>query len=112
MIAVLETLFFVALGMVLGSFSSFLSYRIPAGLPWIWNKEGEVSYKRSCCPHCHHPLGFFDLFPVLSWLYLKGRCRYCGQDISFLYPLVEISCAVLAVIVFFVYGWSLNTFFV
>ena len=44
---------------------------------------------RSMCPNCHHKLSGFDLIPILSWLLLRGKCRYCKQKISFQYPLVE-----------------------
>lgn len=45
---------------------------------------------RSMCVHCHHELAAKDLVPVLSWLWLRGRCRYCGKPISAQYPLVEL----------------------
>ncbi len=45
---------------------------------------------RSMCPHCDHELAAKDLVPVLSWLSLRGRCRYCGKPISRQYPAVEL----------------------
>ncbi len=45
------------------------------------------------CPHCHHQLAPRDLVPVLSWLWLRGRCRYCAKPISAQYPLVELLTA-------------------
>lgn len=48
---------------------------------------------RSMCPHCKHELGAKDLVPLFSWLFLKGKCRYCAAPISWQYPLVELATA-------------------
>ena len=53
------------------------------------NKSGSV-FGRSACPNCGHKLGVFDLFPVLSFVFLRGRCRYCKQKISPRYLFVEV----------------------
>lgn len=76
-------------GLVLGSFVNALVWRLHEGL--------SVSRGRSMCPHCKHALGAMDLVPVLSWLSLGGKCRYCGQPISIQYPLVELATAGLFV---------------
>lgn len=52
---------------------------------------------RSMCPHCKHTLQAVDLIPLLSWLMLRGKCRYCGKPIGWQYPLVEALTAVLFV---------------
>jgi len=52
---------------------------------------------RSICPNCQHRLAPLDLLPIVSWLALKGRCRYCKKPISWQYPLVELLTAVLFV---------------
>lgn len=52
-------------------------------------------FKRSACPHCRRTLAWYDLIPVVSWLMLKGTCRYCHKSISYLYPLIEITTAFL-----------------
>lgn len=57
-----------------------------------------ILHGRSMCVHCKHELGALDLIPVFSWLYLRGKCRYCHKLISWQYPLVEISTAVLFVV--------------
>lgn len=49
------------------------------------------------CPHCQHELAAKDLVPVISWLYLRGKCRYCDKSISWQYPAVELSTAALFV---------------
>jgi prepilin signal peptidase PulO-like enzyme (type II secretory pathway) len=63
---------------------------------------------RSMCPHCRHGLAARDLVPVLSWLSLKGKCRYCGKPVSWQYPLVETFTATLFVLsyVFWPYGFE------
>ncbi|HVX23942.1 MAG TPA: prepilin peptidase [Candidatus Saccharimonadales bacterium] len=59
--------------------------------------ELSVLHGRSMCPHCHHELAAKDLVPVLSWLWLRGKCRYCRQPISWQYPLVELATAAVFV---------------
>jgi prepilin signal peptidase PulO-like enzyme (type II secretory pathway) len=45
---------------------------------------------RSECPHCHHTLTFWDLFPLLSYLWNRGKCSHCGMAIPLFYPMAEI----------------------
>jgi leader peptidase (prepilin peptidase)/N-methyltransferase len=80
------------LGLILGSFLNALLYR--------YNTGRSALRGRSACMHCSHELGFFDLVPVLSYLWLRGRCRHCGCRISVQYPLVEATVAVLAVLIY------------
>lgn len=77
------------LGLVIGSFASVLITRLPKAQPWI--------NTRSACRHCHHTLVAADLVPLVSFALLQGKCRYCREDIGWLYPLVEISMASLFV---------------
>jgi prepilin signal peptidase PulO-like enzyme (type II secretory pathway) len=60
-------------------------------------KSLSITRGRSMCSHCHHVLASKDLVPVLSWLLLKGKCRYCGKPIPDS-PLVEVSTAILFVV--------------
>mgnify|MGYP000394787509 CR=1 FL=1 len=87
-----------AVGLIFGSFTNVLIARIPAG-------ESVVT-PPSHCPRCGHRLGVLDLVPVLSWLFLRGKCRYCGERISPLYPLVELLTAALFIGVFLRWGLS------
>ncbi len=57
-----------------------------------------ILHGRSMCPHCKHELSALDLLPVVSWLWLRGKCRYCGKRISVQYPLVELATAALFVV--------------
>ncbi len=61
-------------------------------------KELSILHGRSMCVHCRHTLAWYDLVPVLSWLSLGGKCRYCKKPIHFQYPLVELITAVLFVL--------------
>jgi len=69
------------LGLVIGSFINALEYRIT---------EKKTMAGRSFCPHCKHQLAWYDLFPLLSFAFLGGKCRYCKKKISWQYPLVEL----------------------
>ena len=90
------------LGLVIGSFLNVVIYRIPEGKSIIYPPN-------SFCPKCGHKLSSLDLIPVLSWIFLKGRCRYCGEPISIKYPLVELLTGTLFILVFSVYGISIKT---
>jgi leader peptidase (prepilin peptidase)/N-methyltransferase len=76
-----------ALGACFGSFLNCAAWRIAHGEPF-WKG-------RSHCPACGHTLGVPDLVPVFSWLFLRGRCRHCGERISPRYLLTELAFALL-----------------
>lgn len=76
-------------GLLFGSFAGALVYRIPRDIPFTRDADKKAS--RSACIKCGYILGFFDLIPVFSWLFLRGRCRSCGTKISCIYPIVEIT---------------------
>jgi leader peptidase (prepilin peptidase)/N-methyltransferase len=91
MIAVVYTIIYAlifAIGASIGSFLNVLVYRMPRGLDFV---KGF-----SFCPACEHRLMPIDLAPILSWLFLKGRCRYCGARISPRYLIVEAACGAAA----------------
>ncbi len=95
------------LGLCLGSFATALIYRIPKNIPWVMNtpSKGDVA-ARSKCTHCGKSLGVFDLVPVFSWLFLRGRCRHCTHPVSCFYPLTELLVAALVMLMFFAWGWG------
>lgn len=74
-------LFLFILGSVIGSFLNVCIYRIPMG--------EQIITGRSKCPHCGHIIKWYDNIPLLSYLILRARCRYCNERISFKYPVVE-----------------------
>lgn len=75
----------LVVGAVAGSVANALIWRLPRGLPW---RKG-----RSVCVRCGHELGWQDLLPILSFAWLRGKCRYCKQRISLRYFLVEVVLA-------------------
>lgn len=77
-------IFIFIIGLIFGSFLNALEYRIT---------EEKSMGGRSFCPNCKHQLNFLDLIPVVSWLMLFGKCRYCNKKISFQYPLLEVLTA-------------------
>jgi prepilin signal peptidase PulO-like enzyme (type II secretory pathway) len=105
-------LLLVLLGLCFGSFINALVWRLyQQSLPKRKHPKGinlSILNGRSVCPGCGHQLAAKDLIPVLSWLTLRGRCRYCQRSISWQYPLVEASTALLFVgsYVWWPFGWS------
>ncbi|MCL5438449.1 MAG: prepilin peptidase, partial [Patescibacteria group bacterium] len=102
MIEILIISFFL-IGISIGSFLNVLIDRIPRG--------ESIIKGRSYCESCRKRLGFFDLFPVISYILLKGKCRYCKSPISIYYPLVELVTGVLFVSIAFLV-FNENKYFV
>jgi len=94
-------LFLFLYGIVIGSFLNVCIYRIP--------KKESIVKVRSHCMNCGYELGARDLVPLFSWLFLRGRCRKCGQKISAQYPLIEGLNGVFYLIIFAVCGWSIES---
>ncbi len=76
-----------AFGLILGSFLNVVAWRLPSRM--------SLSLPASHCPSCETPIKPYDNIPVLSWLFLRGRCRSCSEHISARYPIVEAMTAVL-----------------
>jgi leader peptidase (prepilin peptidase) / N-methyltransferase len=108
-----------ALGLLVGSFLNVVILRLPVRLDAMWRREARevleleaaseplppgVVHESSHCPHCKHPLAAWDNVPVLSWLLLRGRCRYCKAPISAQYPLVELLTAILSGVTVWKFG--------
>ncbi|WP_223232385.1 A24 family peptidase [Marinomonas arctica] len=87
----------------LGSYAAAFAARWPVKNEYLWRKEAHlllslpfstnepetVRQRRSQCMSCHHLLAWQDLIPILSYVFLKGRCRYCKKNISYRYPIIE-----------------------
>jgi leader peptidase (prepilin peptidase)/N-methyltransferase len=84
------------LGLIVGSFLNAVIFRLAT--------NESFATGRSHCPHCHHVLSALDLIPVLSFFILGGKCRYCGGKISWQYPLVELTTAVIFALLASNYG--------
>lgn len=87
-------------GIVIGSFLNVCIYRLP--------KDESVVVVSSHCMSCHHKLKWYDLFPLFSWLFLRGKCRYCGAKISVQYPIVEAVNGILYVLIFAMKGFGVD----
>jgi leader peptidase (prepilin peptidase)/N-methyltransferase len=120
----------VILGLLVGSFLNVVIYRLPVMLKRQWKTDCtafleqeeskpsitvDTTYKpfnlvipRSRCPHCNHQITALENIPVLSYLFLRGRCRECKTPISIRYPLIEILSATLAALVAWKFGVSLQ----
>ena len=86
------------LGMVFGSFLNCAAYRSA--------RNQNFMKGRSICPSCKHELFAKDLIPVLSFVFTKGKCRYCGKKISIRYPLTELFFGVVVLVLFLKDGVS------
>jgi leader peptidase (prepilin peptidase)/N-methyltransferase len=100
-LALFSYAFVAVLGLIIGSFLNVVIYRIP--------RDQSIIKPPSHCPTCNTKLKWYDNIPILSYLLLKGKCRYCGAKISIKYPLIEILTALSFILVFQQYGFSLNS---
>ncbi|GGB36972.1 type 4 prepilin-like proteins leader peptide-processing enzyme [Oceanisphaera marina] len=110
----------ILLGLLIGSFLNVVIHRLPLMLQREWQQEcaelngastaTEPTFNlctpRSRCPHCQQQLSALDNIPLLSWLFLRGRCRYCKAGISKRYPLIELSAAALSAFAIWRFGAS------
>ncbi len=96
----LAVIFAALFGLVVGSFMNVLIYRLPRG--------ESIVYPGSHCPDCYAAIPWYLNIPVLSWLFLRGRCARCGGAISVFYPLVESLTALLFVFCTMKWGVSLE----
>lgn len=97
--------FSILAGLMFGSFASALCWRIPRGFSWAAAQDGSGRRAaRSQCPQCGHSLSAFDLIPVLSWLMLRGRCRYCRAPVGWRYPAIEAGTAAACAGIYMAWG--------
>jgi len=109
------------LGLVVGSFLNVVILRLPERMAAGWRREARevleleaeatrlppgIVREPSHCPHCKHPLSVRDNIPLLGWMLLRGRCRYCKARISIQYPLVELLSGVLSAVIVWEFGLS------
>ena len=114
------------IGLIIGSFLNVVIVRYPKMLQRDWEKECRaflnlpqtdsshqiahsdisLALPRSHCPHCQHPLKLRHNIPLLSFIFLGGRCQYCRQRISRRYPIIEASMALLTLAAVWRFGWQ------
>ena len=100
----IEIIFF-AIGTSIFSFLNVIIYRLPRGM--------QFSFGKSMCTTCKHELARKDLIPIISWVRLRGKCRYCGAKISARYTIVEMIGGISAVVCTLFIGinlWALLAF--
>ena len=113
------------LGLLIGSFLNVVIHRLPKMLEAQWAAECHqlqhpdqqpaeqpafnLVTPRSRCPNCGHQIGWYENIPVLSYLFLRGKCSQCKTGISFRYPMVEILTGVLYAYCAWRWGWSWQT---
>lgn len=97
------TLLILIYGLLIGSFLNVCIYRIP--------REESIAFPGSHCPKCEHKLKWYDNIPLVSYLSLGGKCRYCKSSISKQYPIIEALNAVFYIIMYFKFGFGLDFVF-
>lgn len=101
-INLIYSIFVFIIGTLFGSFFTLAIYRIP--------RHQDIVKTRSYCPTCKHRLGFFDCFPILSYISTVGRCRYCKKPISIRYPLIEFGSGIVFLLIYLIFGFSWQAF--
>ena len=85
-------------GACFGSFYNVVGYRVPRGM--------SIVKPQSHCTTCNHSLNVLDLFPIISYMFLRGKCRYCKSKVNLFYPLFETITGLLFMICYLKYGFS------
>lgn len=126
-VAFTATVFIFSL--LVGSFLNVVIYRLPVMMKHQWAlevaeyNEDEAQFETltktppfnlikpdSTCPKCSHTIRAWENIPVISWLFLKGKCSQCKNGISVRYPIVELATAILSALVAYQLGWGLPAF--
>ena len=121
-------LFVVIFSLMIGSFLNVVVYRLPKMMHNTWYLECRefladeltkvpakkvdhltLSIPNSTCPECGHKIRFYENIPVISWLFLKGKCSQCKNSIAIRYPLVEAATALLSLVIAMQFGVAIET---
>jgi leader peptidase (prepilin peptidase)/N-methyltransferase len=108
-------------GLLVGSFLNVLIYRLPKMMQRDWRQQAReilelpvephaatfnLVLPNSSCPHCAHEIKPWENIPVISYLFLRGKCSSCKAPISLRYPLVELTCGVLSAYIAWHFGFT------
>ena len=99
---ILYLIIFFVLGLLMGSFFTVVGTRLPNGEKFLTG--------RSHCDKCKHDLSLLDMIPIISYIFLRGRCRYCKAKIDDLSSYMEFFTGVLFALAYFVFGFSYELF--
>ena len=100
--------------LLIGGFLAMLTYRLPLILQQHWQRERRLAgpfnlfLPSSHCPDCKHSLNFLERLPLCSYIYLKGKCAYCGEKIHLRYPLIEVVTFLCSGVVAYRFAWHLQ----
>lgn len=106
------------ISLLVGSFLNVVIYRLPVMMERDWQAQSEpeeahgnqatfnLAVPRSQCPHCGHSISALENIPVISYLFLRGKCRHCQAGISARYPIVELTTALLSALVAWKFGFG------
>src|SRR3989344_1617027 len=109
------------IGLLVGSFLNVLIYRLPKMMQSEWREQAReilelpsesqtatfnLVLPNSSCPHCSHEIKPWENVPVISYLFLRGKCSSCKSPISMRYPLVELGCGLLSAFIAWHFGFS------
>ncbi|WP_339729994.1 A24 family peptidase [uncultured Pseudomonas sp.] len=118
---VLFTAAALLLGLLIGSFLNVVVYRLPVMMQREWQAQAKeillvpadtatpafnLLLPNSQCPHCSHEIKPWENIPVISYLFLRGKCSSCKAPISMRYPLVELSCGLLSAFIAWHFGFT------
>ena len=92
-------------GLIIGSFLNMLIYRLSLGISLL-------NPKRSICTHCNHTIKWYENIPVISYIFLQGKCSNCKTQISLLYPIVEIITSFVSVMLYNKLGLNNEFYFI
>lgn len=90
------------IGTLFGSFYTLALYRIP--------QKQDIIHTPSHCPNCNHKLGFLDLIPIVSYVFLNGKCRYCKEKIKLRYIMIEVFSGMLFVLIALLMQYKIENF--
>ena len=94
-------IFSLAFGAIVGSFLNVVILRLP-------QEGGSIVFPASHCPRCKTPLSWYENIPIISYIFLRGKCKHCNNNISLQYPVVELLMAFLSGAVFYKFGLSIT----